>query len=173
MSPQVSFLESQVAEAREMVKTKLFENSEAIVYYELTGPVKSRWMADCKVKIVDNQWFLAYGDEKWTETTELALKSMELYPSKARNQFEYVLQWLNNWACVREKGLGTKLPWDDNWVIESLSDSTIYMAFYTVAHHLKDLDEDKLTDTFVRSHIWQWKHERSLRGAGNSTGRYP
>ena len=84
-----------VAEAREMVKTKLVENSEAIVYYELTGPVKSRWMADCKVKIVDNQWFLAYGDEKWTETTELALKSMELYPSKARNQFEYVLQWLN------------------------------------------------------------------------------
>ena len=59
-----------VAEAREMVKTKLVENSEAIVYYELTGPGKSRWMADCKVKIVDNQWFLAYGDEKWTETTE-------------------------------------------------------------------------------------------------------
>ena len=140
-----------VAEAREMVKTKLVENSEAIVYYELTGPVKSRWMADCKVKIVDNQWFLAYGDEKWTETTELALKSMELYPSKARNQFEYVLQWLNNWACVREKGLGTKLPWDDNWVIESLSDSTIYMAFYTVAHHLKDLDEDKLTDTLFEA----------------------
>ena len=57
-----------------MVKDKLVENNEAIIYYELTGPFVS--MADCKVKIVDNQWFLAYGDEKWTETTELALKSM-------------------------------------------------------------------------------------------------
>jgi leucyl-tRNA synthetase len=32
---------------------------------------------------------------------------------------------------------GTKLPWDEKWLIESLSDSTIYMAFYTVAHLLQ------------------------------------
>ena len=32
--------------------------------------------------------------------------------------------------------LGTKLPWDEKWLIESLSDSTIYMAYYTVAHML-------------------------------------
>lgn len=34
----------------------------------------------------------------------------------------------------RTYGLGTKLPWDEQWLIESLSDSTIYMAYYTVAH---------------------------------------
>lgn len=33
---------------------------------------------------------------------------------------------------------GTKLPWDEYWLIESLSDSTIYMAYYTVAHFLQD-----------------------------------
>ena len=108
-----------VEEAREIVKKKLVDSNQAVIYYELTGPVKSRWLADCVVKIVDNQWFLAYGDEDWTKKTEEALASMELYPAKSRTQFEYVLQWLNNWACVREKGLGTKLPWDDNWVIES------------------------------------------------------
>jgi leucyl-tRNA synthetase len=32
--------------------------------------------------------------------------------------------------------LGTKLPFDDRYLIESLSDSTIYMAYYTIAHHL-------------------------------------
>lgn len=32
---------------------------------------------------------------------------------------------------------GTRLPWDEQWLIESLSDSTIYMAFYTVAHLLQ------------------------------------
>ena len=29
------------------------------------------------------------------------------------------------------------MPWDEAWLIESLSDSTIYMAFYTVVHLLQ------------------------------------
>lgn len=33
--------------------------------------------------------------------------------------------------------LGTKLPWDQQWLIESLSDSTIYNAYYTIAHFLQ------------------------------------
>mmetsp|Transcript_96334 Transcript_96334/g.220889 ORF Transcript_96334/g.220889 Transcript_96334/m.220889 type:complete len:533 (+) Transcript_96334:1805-3403(+) len=41
---------------------------------------------------------------------------------------------MGEWACSRTFGLGTKLPWDESWLIESLSDSTIYMAYYTVAH---------------------------------------
>jgi len=38
----------------------------------------------------------------------------------------------------RSFGLGTRLPWDEQYVIESLSDSTIYMAYYTIAHFLQD-----------------------------------
>ena len=33
--------------------------------------------------------------------------------------------------------IGTKLPWDPQYLIESLSDSTIYMAYYSVAHLLQ------------------------------------
>ena len=44
---------------------------------------------------------------------------------------------LKEHACSRTYGLGSKLPWDENWLIESLSDSTIYMAYYTVAHFLQ------------------------------------
>jgi leucyl-tRNA synthetase len=40
----------------------------------------------------------------------------------------------------RRFGLGTQLPWDEEWVIESLSDSTVYMAYYTVAHLLHGVD---------------------------------
>ena len=29
------------------------------------------------------------------------------------------------------------MPWDEQYLIESLSDSTIYMAYYTVAHLLQ------------------------------------
>ena len=44
---------------------------------------------------------------------------------------------MKEWGCSRTAGLGTKLPFDDHFVVESLSDSTIYMAYYTVAHFLK------------------------------------
>jgi hypothetical protein len=48
----------------------------------------------------------------------------------------YVLNLCYN----RRFGLGTQLPWDEEWVIESLSDSTVYMAYYTVAHLLHGVD---------------------------------
>jgi leucyl-tRNA synthetase len=74
------------------------------------------------------------------------VEKMVYYPETVRKQFHYVVDWLNDWACTREFGLGTRLPWDQNWVIESLSDSTIYMAFYTFYHLLKDVDPEKITD---------------------------
>ena len=45
--------------------------------------------------------------------------------------------WLQQWACSRSFGLGTRLPWDPQYLIESLSDSTIYMAYYTVCSKLQ------------------------------------
>ena len=47
------------------------------------------------------------------------------------------LDWLESHACSRSSGLGTKLPWDIQYLIESLSDSTIYMAYYTIFHYLQ------------------------------------
>lgn len=61
---------------------------------------------------------------------------METYSAETRNGFESVLNWLNKWACARTYGLGSRLPWDPQFLVESLSDSTIYMAYYTVAHFL-------------------------------------
>ncbi|UCE74793.1 MAG: class I tRNA ligase family protein, partial [Methanomassiliicoccales archaeon] len=103
------------------------------------------------VKVVSNQWFMAYGSEKWKKGAHSALGGLKLYPEGVRKQFDYVLDWLNDWACTREFGLGTRLPWDENWVIESLSDSTIYMAYYTISKYLeheKLIAEEKISDTF-------------------------
>jgi leucyl-tRNA synthetase len=61
---------------------------------------------------------------------------MELYTIETRNAFEATLAWLNQWACARTYGLGSKLPWDPTFLVESLSDSTIYMCYYTVSQLL-------------------------------------
>lgn len=67
-----------------------------------------------------------------------ALLQMNTYSDEARHQFEHCLGWLNQWACSRSFGLGTRVPWDPQYLVESLSDSTIYMAYYTVAHFLQE-----------------------------------
>jgi leucyl-tRNA synthetase len=84
---------------------------------------------------------------------------MKLYPEGVRKQFDYVIDWLNDWACTREFGLGTKLPWDETWIIESLSDSTIYMAYYTISKYLeheKLIEPGKIDDDFF-DYVFQGK----------------
>lgn len=51
----------------------------------------------------------------------------DLHFQASLTKFNFTLGWLKEWACTRLFGLGTQLPWDESWVIESLSDSTIYM----------------------------------------------
>jgi leucyl-tRNA synthetase (EC 6.1.1.4) len=48
-------------------------------------------------------------------------------------------------GLYRRVGLGTRLPWDREWIIEPLSDSTLYMAYYTIAHRIRQLDPSILT----------------------------
>ena len=40
------------------------------------------------------------------------------------------------------------MPWDPSWIVETLSDSTIYMAYYTIAGIINEenISEENLTD---------------------------
>jgi leucyl-tRNA synthetase len=137
----------KVEDAKEKVKTKLLKSEDADLMYELTGQVVSRALTECIVKIVDDQWFVKYSDKEWKKKTHQAFKNIKLFPEKSRSQFDYTIDWLNDWACTRERGQGTKLPWDEKWLIESLSDSTMYMSFYTICHILNKIDIEKVDDS--------------------------
>ena len=142
------FAGMQVAESKEEIKREMIEAGEASTLWEASGEVICRCRTPATVKVVSDQWFLTYKDPEWKRLTADALSRLTLYPDTVRRQFEHVLDWLNDWACTHHAGLGTKLPWDERWVIESLSDSTIYMAYYTIAHLTVDpkLDPATLTD---------------------------
>lgn len=135
-----------IAEVKPLLIAELTEQHKAVVLYELVNPVISRSLNRCHVKIVDDQWFLTYSDPQWKQMTAKALAQCKLYPEKVRGQFEHTIDWLKDWACTREHGMGTTLPWDKKWKIESLSDSTIYNAFYTIAHHLKKVPLGSIND---------------------------
>ena len=136
-----------VEEAKEKIKKEMGEEGLLDKFYELTGKAVCRCLTPCVVKIVSDQWFLKYGNKDWKSLAHKCLDNMKLYPELIRPQFNYVLDWLNDWACTHHHGLGTHLPWDEKWVIESLSDSTIYMAYYTIAHIIRDYPLEKINDS--------------------------
>ncbi|MCP8319209.1 MAG: class I tRNA ligase family protein, partial [Candidatus Methylarchaceae archaeon HK01B] len=97
-----------------------------------------------------NQWFINYGDESWKDLAEDCLENMSIVPEDLIPEFKYTTRWLRQKACARKSGLGTRLPWDKEWIIESLSDSVIYMAYYTISKYISlyDINPDQLTDDF-------------------------
>lgn len=107
-----------------------------IKYMEPEKQVMSRSGEECVVALCD-QWYLDYGDESWKQDVKKALSQLETYTEETKRNFEITVDWLHEYACSRTYGLGTKLPWDEQWLVESLSDSTIYMAYYTVSQYLQ------------------------------------
>jgi len=136
-------------EARQKVSEALLANGAGVKIYVLANaPVFCRCGAEIVVKVVEDQWFLNYGNEEWKQKVRNHIKSMKLLPEKTRSAFEYTVEWINLRAVARAQGLGTRFPLDRNYIIESLSDSTIYPAFYTVANLLRNVDPEKLKPEF-------------------------
>uniref|UniRef100_A0A6I8SS83 leucine--tRNA ligase n=1 Tax=Xenopus tropicalis TaxID=8364 RepID=A0A6I8SS83_XENTR len=126
----------KVQDVKKPIQKLMIEKGEAMIYMEPEKQVMSRSADECVVALCD-QWYLDYGEANWkTQTTE-CLKSLETFCEETRRNFEASLGWLQEHACSRTYGLGSRLPWDEQWLIESLSDSTIYMAYYTVCHLLQ------------------------------------
>ncbi len=124
-----------VPKAIEAVKKKYKGGMDKI--YVPSENVTCKCGTECYVKLLQDQWFLKYGDEKWKSQVRQQLKVMPILPEYWRPMFEAALEWTDDKACARKSGLGTTLPWDPEWVIETLSDSTIYMAFYVISKYIK------------------------------------
>jgi leucyl-tRNA synthetase len=125
----------RVSEVKEDIIKWLIGNGWAIEVYTLPQRVYCRCGARTHVKIVSNQWFLLYSKPEWKEKAHQAVDRMKFYPESLRGEFHRLIDWYQDWAFTHQRELGTPLPWDPEWVIESLSDSTIYMAYYTIAKY--------------------------------------
>lgn len=138
-----------VSKIKDILTRDLIEQGVADVFYEFSEqPVICRCGATCVIKMVENQWFLNYSDPSWKEQVYTCLKKMDIIPPEMRVDFENKVDWLKDKACARRKGLGTRLPWDTTWMIESLGDSTIYMVYYIIAKYLDKFTPEQLKDEF-------------------------
>ncbi|MBI2675497.1 MAG: leucine--tRNA ligase [Candidatus Aenigmarchaeota archaeon] len=140
-----------VAKAKIEVKGWLESQSKAFDFFEsATLSLECRDGGKVVVKVIEDQWFIDYGNKEWKNLAKKCLTEMKIIPEKYRASFLHTIDWLEERACARRRGLGTKLPWDMEWIIESLSDSTIYPAFYMLAHHIRNnkIKEESLTKEF-------------------------
>lgn len=131
------FAGETVEDIRDRFRTHHEDAGHFDTMYDFSAEVVCRCGGRVEVAEQDT-WFLRYNDPDWQSVAKQALKGTDIQPTTARDQYEHTIDWLEQWPCIRNYGLGTPLPWDDDFIIEPLSDSTIYMSFYTLAHHLDD-----------------------------------
>lgn len=152
-----SWIKAEFAKSKVDLQTKLIKQfySEKYVnqsfqkFYMPAGRIISRSGDKCVVSICD-QWFINYGDPEWTEKVFNYVKDsncFETYDITVKAAFTEAVNWLSEWPCSRSFGLGTKLL-DTQYIIDSLSDSTVYMAYYTVCDIVCDIPPEKLSFEF-------------------------
>ncbi|NYT02410.1 MAG: leucine--tRNA ligase, partial [Methanosarcinales archaeon] len=126
-----------VQKIKDVLLRDLIDQGIAEIFYEFSEtPVICRCGSRCVVMMVRDQWFLEYSNPEWKSQVMACLAGMRLIPEEIRTEFVNKVDWLKDKACARRKGLGTHLPWDREWLIESLGDSTIYMSFYILAKYV-------------------------------------
>ena len=142
----MGFAGKTVVEAKEDVSEWLVRDRNAFWFYDTSRPAVSRAGGKVAVAILSDQWFLDFNAKGWKDSAFECLNEMAVFPPAYKKQFEDVFNWLDKRPCARRRGLGTKLPFNKEWIIESLSDSTIYMALYTV---IKKIKEHKIKPEFL------------------------
>lgn len=128
-------------------KTKKF----AFDFYETSRPATTRSGGEVIVAVLQDQWFIDFNAPGWKEKANKCLAdSITIFPPNYKKLFEDTFAWLNKRPCARRRGLGTLLPFNNEWIIESLSDSTLYPAFYTVIKKIRqeEIKPEELTLEF-------------------------
>lgn len=129
------FAGQQVSAIKNAARQALISANLAFPYAEPASPVISRSGDECVVCLAD-QWYFTYGTEAWRERARLSIRAMNTFGEENRQGLERALDFINGWPVSRTYGMGSRIPWQPEFLIESLSDSTIYNAFYTVASKL-------------------------------------
>lgn len=136
-----------VSEAKEKIRKKLFREGWGFSLYDLNRKAYCRSGGEIIVAKIRDQWFIDYSTGWWKDVgRKYVSNKLIMIPEKYRAEMLRTIDWLEKRPCARRRGIGTKLPFDLEWVIESLSDSTIYMAFYTISHIIRreNISSDKL-----------------------------
>jgi len=119
-------------------------------YFEQESMVISRSGDECIVAETD-QWYIMYDNPEWQKSVyDHVANEVGFTDQTVRDLLLGTIKKSHPWPCSRTFGMGSRIPFDEKYLIDSLSDSTIYMAYYTVSHLITQLPSSVLSDD-----IWE------------------
>lgn len=140
-----------VEKAKELVKQDMIAEGKAAVMHDLSEEVLCRCGKQIIIKRIEDQWFVKYSDNELTKKSKDYVPKMEILPAEYKTNLPAVLDWFQDRACTRlGNWLGTKLPFDEKWIIEPISDSTLYPAYYIVSKYVNEgtIKSEQLNERF-------------------------
>jgi len=161
--PEVPVIGGMLApQAKETISKWLSERGLGDAISEFTiKPLYCRCGGELAIKKIDKQWFVNYADPGWKAVAKQAVEQMTTWPPEYKKELPGIIDWMHERPLTRKQGLGTPFPFESGWVIEAISDSTIYMAFYFVS---KAVNEGKLKleeiDDALFDYIYYGKRKR-------------
>ena len=141
----------RVEEAKDKIQQAMLASKEAEIFRDLTEEVVCRCGQRVHIKRIDDQWFINYADRQLTDSTKEHCMDMTIFPAQYYENVQGVLDWYRERACVRlGNWLGTRFPFDNKWIIEAISDSTLYPLFYTISlySNTKQITPEQRTPEF-------------------------
>lgn len=125
-----------IKHAKDKVKEKLETLGLGGTFLETSRRAVTRTGDNVIVANLDGQWFLNYKEDKIKQKAYDLMNNCVYLPEKLKDTQIGYLKWVEMRPCARKRGIGTSLPYDKSWIIEPLSDSTIYQMLYLIEHIL-------------------------------------
>jgi leucyl-tRNA synthetase len=155
----------KISEIKDTVKNDLIQKNLATTMKEFSEPVLCRCKENVMIKQIPDQWFIKYSDAQLTQESKDYAATMNIYPQEYKDELPKILDWFGDRAAIRRGSwLGTEFPYKKDWIIEPISDSTLYPAYYIISPYVnqKKISVQEMTDeffTYVFLGIGSPKHE--------------
>jgi leucyl-tRNA synthetase len=96
---------NKTEEVKKLIQQELIDSNQAAKYMEPEKLVISRSGDECVVALTD-QYFILYNDEGWKEKARKVVDQIETYGEEVRRNLLSTIDWLHEYACSRQFGLG-------------------------------------------------------------------
>jgi len=141
----------KIAEIKDTVKNDLILKNLATLMKEFSEKVICRCKEIVVIKQIPDQWFIKYSDSVLTRESKDYAATMNIYPQEYKDELPKILDWFGDRAVIRRGSwLGTEFPYKKDWIIEPISDSTLYPAYYILSSYVnqKKISAKDMNDAF-------------------------
>ena len=146
-----SYAGMKIADIKDTVKNDLIGQNLAMVLREFSEKVICRCKEKVMITQIPDQWFIKYSDPDLTRDSKDYAATMNIYPKEYKEELPKILDWFGDRAAIRRGSwLGSEFPYKKGWIIEPISDSTLYPMYYLLSNYVNDkkLPANDMTDAF-------------------------